>query len=85
MAGGSVSESSACSASGRGIGAPGLASETKRTSQALPAQAMAKFAMSPNTACHASRGDVANFAIACAGSACEVRFVSLVKPGARCR
>ena len=38
MAGGSVSESSACSASGCGIGAPGLASETKRTSQALQAE-----------------------------------------------
>ena len=36
-----------------------MASDTKRTSQALPAQAMAKFATSPNTACHASRGDVA--------------------------
>ena len=27
-------------------------------------------------------GDVANFAISCAGSACDVRFVSLAKPGA---
>ena len=37
---------------------------------------------SPREAWHAVFGDVANFAIACAGSACEVRFVSLAKPGA---
>ncbi|HSC62103.1 MAG TPA: hypothetical protein VLD35_00595 [Caldimonas sp.] len=39
-------------------------------------------ATSPREAWQAVFGDVANFAIACAGSACEVRFVSLVKPGA---
>jgi hypothetical protein len=39
-------------------------------------------AMSRREAWQAVFGDVANFAIACAGSACEVRFVSLVKPGA---
>jgi len=39
-------------------------------------------ATSPREAWQAVFGDVANFAIACAGSACEVRFVSLAKPGA---
>ena len=39
-------------------------------------------ATSPREAWQAVFGDVANFAIACAGNACEVRFVSLVKPGA---
>jgi len=39
-------------------------------------------AASPREAWQAVFGDVANFAIACAGSACEVRFVSLAKPGA---
>ena len=39
-------------------------------------------ASSPREAWQAVFGDVANFAIACAGSACEVRFVSLAKPGA---
>jgi hypothetical protein len=37
-------------------------------------------AASPREAWQAVFGDVANFAIACAGSACEVRFVSLLKP-----
>jgi hypothetical protein len=36
---------------------------------------------SPREAWQAVFGDVANFAIACAGSACDVRFVSLAKPG----
>jgi len=39
-------------------------------------------AATPREAWQAVFGDVANFAIACAGSACEVRFVSLAKPGA---
>jgi len=39
-------------------------------------------ATSPREAWQAVFGDVANFAIACAGSACEVRFVSLLKPEA---
>jgi hypothetical protein len=39
-------------------------------------------ARSPREAWQAVFGDVANFAIACAGSACEVRFVSLAKAGA---
>lgn len=39
-------------------------------------------ATSPREAWQAVFGDVANFAIACAGSACEVRFVSLTQPGA---
>jgi len=39
-------------------------------------------ATTPREAWQAVFGDVANFAIACAGSACEVRFVSLAKPGA---
>jgi len=39
-------------------------------------------ATSPREAWQAVFGDVANFAIACAGSACEVRFVSLAKAGA---
>ena len=39
-------------------------------------------AASPREAWQAVFGDVANFAIACSGSACEVRFVSLAKPGA---
>ena len=39
-------------------------------------------ATSPREAWQAVFGDVANFAIACASSACEVRFVSLAKPGA---
>jgi len=39
-------------------------------------------ATSPREAWQAVFGDVANFAIACAGSACEVRFVSLTKSGA---
>jgi len=39
-------------------------------------------ATSPREAWQAVFGDVANFAVACAGSACEVRFVSLAKPGA---
>jgi hypothetical protein len=39
-------------------------------------------ATSPREAWQAVFGDIANFAIACAGSACEVRFVSLAKPGA---
>jgi len=39
-------------------------------------------ATSPREAWQAVFGDVANFAIACAGSACEVRFVSLARPGA---
>ncbi len=39
-------------------------------------------ATSPREAWQAVFGDVANFAIACSGSACEVRFVSLAKPGA---
>ena len=39
-------------------------------------------ATSPREAWQAVFGDVANFAVACAGGACEVRFVSLVKPGA---
>jgi len=38
-------------------------------------------ATSPRDAWQAVFGDVANFAIACAGSACEVRFVSLAQPG----
>jgi len=38
-------------------------------------------ATSPREAWQAVFGDVANFAIACAGSACEVRFVSLAQPG----
>jgi hypothetical protein len=38
-------------------------------------------AASPREAWQAVFGDVANFAIACAGSACEVRFVSLLRPG----
>jgi hypothetical protein len=36
---------------------------------------------SPREAWQAVFGDVANFAIACAGNACDVRFVSLAKPG----
>lgn len=40
-------------------------------------------AASPRDAWQAVFGDVANFAIACAGSACEVRFVSLVRPDAQ--
>jgi hypothetical protein len=39
-------------------------------------------ATSPREAWQAVFGDVANFAIACTGSACEVRFVSLAKSGA---
>ena len=39
-------------------------------------------ATSPREAWQAVFGDVANFAIACAGSLCEVRFVSLAKAGA---
>ena len=39
-------------------------------------------ASSPREAWQAVFGDIANFAIACAGSACEVRFVSLARPGA---
>ena len=39
-------------------------------------------ASSPREAWQAVFGDVANFAVACAGSACEVRFVSLVNAGA---
>jgi hypothetical protein len=39
-------------------------------------------ATSPREAWQAVFGDVANFALACAGSACEVRFVSLAKAGA---
>ena len=39
-------------------------------------------ATSPREAWQAVFGDVANFVIACAGGACEVRFVSLVQPGA---
>lgn len=35
---------------------------------------------SPREAWQAVFGDVANFAVACAGGACEVRFVSLVRP-----
>jgi hypothetical protein len=38
-------------------------------------------ATSPREAWQAVFGDVANFAIACAGSLCEVRFVSLAKAG----
>ena len=39
-------------------------------------------ARSPREAWQAVFGDIANFAIACAGSGCEVRFVSLAQPGA---
>jgi hypothetical protein len=38
-------------------------------------------AATPREAWQAVFGDIANFAIACAGSACEVRFVSLLKNG----
>jgi hypothetical protein len=38
-------------------------------------------AATPREAWQAVFGDVANFAIACAGGACEVRFVSLLKNG----
>ena len=39
-------------------------------------------ATSPREAWQAVFGDVANFVVACAGTACDVRFVSLVTPGA---
>lgn len=38
-------------------------------------------AATPREAWQAVFGDVANFAITCAGGACEVRFVSLATPG----
>jgi hypothetical protein len=40
---------------------------------------------SPREAWQTVFGDVANFAVACAGAACEVRFVSLAKPGSPAR
>ena|SRR5436190_16297205 len=39
-------------------------------------------AATPREAWQAVFGDVANFVVACTGSACDVRFVSLVKPEA---
>jgi hypothetical protein len=39
------------------------------------------LAATPREAWQAVFGDVANFAIACVGNACEVRFVSIAKPG----
>jgi hypothetical protein len=40
-------------------------------------------AATPREAWQAVFGDVANFVVACTGNACEVRFVSLVKPEAQ--
>lgn len=40
-------------------------------------------AATPRAAWQVVFGDVANFAVACSGNACEVRFVSLVKPDAQ--